>query len=316
MSYGTSSLATSQGAPSNQANAGELASTRHRKSGSTVGGRPWSNEEEAYLIEARQHNMPYKHIAEHLKKTELACRLHFHQNSFGTKRRRRAASITSVGSIDEYPDQPARQHGHQMLQRRLPSFSPAPICPPYRSRSADTFRGSPSNSHTPVAPKPRCTSSQDGLPINALRLFTDRLGFPKKGQAIDNARLIRIYKANRVHFWSLIASEYGHNASPAALEEAWRTLCASPHAACPPTPSESPRSSADTLPVLDSPLSALTESTDYSGFSPLNARQGTASAVSSGMGRSSFAVSSLLTDDKEVTGYFEQDKGTEAARSY
>lgn len=45
--------------------------------------------------------MPYKHIAAHLNKTELACRLHYHQLSHGSSRRKRTAS-TSSGS-DQSP---------------------------------------------------------------------------------------------------------------------------------------------------------------------------------------------------------------------
>lgn len=42
--------------------------------------------------------MPYKHIAAHLKKTELACRLHYHQLSHGSNRRKRTTSMSSSGS--------------------------------------------------------------------------------------------------------------------------------------------------------------------------------------------------------------------------
>lgn len=251
--------------------------------------------------------MPYKHIAEHLKKTELACRLHFHQISFGNKRRRRAASITSMGSIDGVPNQPARQHGHETPQRRLPSLSPAPISPPNHSQSVDTSPESPSNSPTPILPKPGGISSQDGLPTNALRLMTENLSFPDKEPAINTARLTRLYHTHRLHFWSLIATDYGHNASPAALEEVWRKLSASPPAALPPTPSDSPHRAGDVPSVLDSPTSASTAS---SGFSPVNARQGNASAVaSSAVEKSSFAIPSSLTEDKDVRGGAGQDRG-------
>ncbi len=42
--------------------------------------------------------MPYKHIAAHLKKTELACRLHYHQLSHGSNRRKRTTSVSSGSS--------------------------------------------------------------------------------------------------------------------------------------------------------------------------------------------------------------------------
>lgn len=65
---------------------------------STGGNRSWSEEEESYLLQTRMQKMPYKHIAQHLKKTELACRLHYHQLSHGSHRRKRNASISSTTS--------------------------------------------------------------------------------------------------------------------------------------------------------------------------------------------------------------------------
>lgn len=59
--------------------------------------------QEAYLIQTRMQKMPYKHIAAHLKKTELACRLHFHQLSHGSNRRKRTTSLSSHGSNQSPP---------------------------------------------------------------------------------------------------------------------------------------------------------------------------------------------------------------------
>jgi len=56
--------------------------------------------------------MPYKHIAAHLKKTELACRLHYHQLSHGSNRRKRTTSVSSGSSTS----------GHSpILQTSIPS---------------------------------------------------------------------------------------------------------------------------------------------------------------------------------------------------
>ena len=83
----------------------EYGITKHRKTASTGGGRAWSEDEvcepscynwivmlthvqEVYLLQTRLQKMPYKHIAAHLKKTELACRLHYHQLSHGSHRRK------------------------------------------------------------------------------------------------------------------------------------------------------------------------------------------------------------------------------------
>lgn len=56
--------------------------------------------QEAYLLRTRLRKMPYKHIAAHLQKTELACRLHYHQLCHGSNRRRRTASLSSVPALD------------------------------------------------------------------------------------------------------------------------------------------------------------------------------------------------------------------------
>jgi hypothetical protein len=58
--------------------------------------------------------MPYKHIASYLKKTELACRLHYHQLSHGSNRRRRTNSLNSSS-----PDTTA--------QSDMPISAPSPI---------------------------------------------------------------------------------------------------------------------------------------------------------------------------------------------
>ncbi|KFX99509.1 hypothetical protein O988_03810, partial [Pseudogymnoascus sp. VKM F-3808] len=77
----------------------EYGVTKNRtKPASTGGGRAWSEEEEVYLLQTRLQKMPYKHIAAHLKKTELACRLHYHQLSHGSNRRKRTASMSSTAS--------------------------------------------------------------------------------------------------------------------------------------------------------------------------------------------------------------------------
>ncbi|OBT59044.1 hypothetical protein VE04_01045 [Pseudogymnoascus sp. 24MN13] len=80
------------------------------KPASTGGGRAWSEEEEVYLLQTRLQKMPYKHIAAHLKKTELACRLHYHQLSHGSNRRKRTASIPSAPHL--------RQPSRGLLVRR------------------------------------------------------------------------------------------------------------------------------------------------------------------------------------------------------
>ncbi|KAI0481252.1 hypothetical protein GGR56DRAFT_312114 [Xylariaceae sp. FL0804] len=81
----------------------EYGVTKNRKVTSTGGGRAWSEDEEVYLLQTRLQKMPYKHIAAHLKKTELACRLHYHQLSHGSNRRKRTTSCSSGSSASHSP---------------------------------------------------------------------------------------------------------------------------------------------------------------------------------------------------------------------
>ncbi len=73
--------------------------------------------------------MPYKHIAAHLKKTELACRLHYHQLSHGSNRRKRTTSVSSGSSTA----------GHSPI---LPASVPSPIHEDSRSPSPPGSAGS------------------------------------------------------------------------------------------------------------------------------------------------------------------------------
>lgn len=67
------------------------------------------------MIQTRMQKMPYKHIAAHLKKTELACRLHFHQLSHGSHRRRRASTSTNSSTS-------STSSKYSMSQLPLPVF--------------------------------------------------------------------------------------------------------------------------------------------------------------------------------------------------
>ncbi len=85
--------------------------------------------QEVYLLQTRLQKMPYKHIAAHLKKTELACRLHYHQLSHGSNRRKRTTSVSSGSSTA----------GHSPI---LPASVPSPIHEDSRSPSPPGSAGS------------------------------------------------------------------------------------------------------------------------------------------------------------------------------
>ncbi|KKA30284.1 hypothetical protein TD95_003882 [Thielaviopsis punctulata] len=104
----------------------EYGVNKNRKMASTGGGRAWSEEEEVYLLQTRMQKMPYKHIAAHLKKTELACRLHYHQLSHGPNRRKRTTSVSSGSS----------SHSHSPIMTASAAVATgSPLCEPPLTRS-------------------------------------------------------------------------------------------------------------------------------------------------------------------------------------
>ncbi|KAK2828971.1 hypothetical protein FQN49_007221 [Arthroderma sp. PD_2] len=86
---------------------------KQSKALASCGGRAWTEEEDAYLYRARMLKTPYKRIAAHLCKTELACRLHYHQMASGSLRRRSGKSRSSSISLEStyYPvEELGREH--------------------------------------------------------------------------------------------------------------------------------------------------------------------------------------------------------------
>ena len=249
--------------------------------------------------------MPYKHIAVHLKKTELACRLHYHQLSYGNKIRRRAASISSIGSTEWSSASPLERRMQGSAQRQLPVFS-LPSTPETHHPANNNQSTSPQN-HIPILPKPHPTSQRTVQPAKALRLVTEDIKEFKERQVIDTAKLNRIYDAHRVSFWSTIAHNYGCNLSPATLEEAWRQSQGAIQNNLPPTPCTSPQSpEAPSIPKM--PAAAMV---DYGkGFTPVNTPRSSISAPGA-TDRGTFAISFLLTADKEVRSPSQEKKHRE-----
>lgn len=253
--------------------------TKSRKTASTGGGRAWSEEEvrhpppqapqpppppepptntaqELYLLQTRLQKMPYKHIAAHLKKTELACRLHYHQLSHGNNRRKRATSVSSGSSNGRSPHMPLAVGS----PREAPASTSRSSTPPgtggnYIPSSPHgsglggvqlpSIVGSHASPHLPaILPKPAAmtlpplsrTASSSGFPHDPhsapsslpplgpstppLRLEC-ALPPPTPHTHVDMSRLQSIYAAHRAPFWAAVAAEYGA-ANPAALEQAWR----------------------------------------------------------------------------------------------
>ncbi|KAH8178545.1 hypothetical protein LIA77_00064 [Sarocladium implicatum] len=256
---------------------------KNRKPASTGGGRAWSEEEEAYLLQTRMQKMPYKHIAAHLRKTELACRLHYHQLSHGSGRRKRTASCSSGGSSEHSPvmsmapldrsreslarslSPPGSSSGYMHVSGsmqlpsimsgntppRLPAILPkpmsmAPMSSAHGNNGPHMMHSQPSEMHGGL--QPSAMHRQQSLPpAPALRLDCNAppampAAANHTAKHVDLNRLHSAYAAHKNTFWAVVAKDYGHNASPATLEQAWKTgmCCSQSRAGSPITPVASP----------------------------------------------------------------------------
>ncbi|CAD6577401.1 MAG: hypothetical protein ASARMPRED_008265 [Alectoria sarmentosa] len=268
---------------------------RHRKTVSTGGGRAWSDAEEAYLIETREHKMPYKHIASQLKKTELACRLHYHQLSFGSKSRR--ISQAPVNAYERSSAPPPAQSRGEAPQRQLPPFSSPASSPETMEYSPSESSCPTPQSHKLILPKPVPSIHRRISDTQSLRLVTQDMDRLQERQHVDMAKLDRIYDAHRLNFWSTIARNYGCNLSLATLEEAWYRAHGLSNSKFPPTPRGSPHETQAPSNILSgAPFSAVTDSSK--GFTPINSEASNPKPIIPK--QNSCAISSLLTEDRAV----------------
>ncbi|OXV10570.1 hypothetical protein Egran_01666 [Elaphomyces granulatus] len=289
----------------------------HRRVSSTGGGRAWTEEEEAYLLRTRLHKMPYKHIAAHLKKTELACRLHYHQMSYGSNRRKRTNSVSSSGSCASTVGQRDTTPEHSFYMRLSPVTSPC-NSPKYISedQAAPGAKVSQQPQQRPIPILPKL----DMMPVQSPQSTTANLAkslsldisfaVPSSQKCIDDidnidpARVRALYRAHCSSFWSLIASEYSHNSafSGRQLEEAFFLASMPPtttRVPSPPTPASSPQNvPLDRQPPFNGPGISTVQ---RSGFQAIN---GTTPSEKNVNSRPSLAercaVSALLTVEKEV----------------
>ncbi|KAG5950440.1 hypothetical protein E4U53_005063 [Claviceps sorghi] len=275
----------------------ENMATRDRKSPSTGSGRAWNENEEAYLLHSRLNKMPYKHIAAHLNKTELACRLHYHQLSRGSTRRKRDVSPSSTSSDATPRGRAGVSCSSPVYRGDTRSLSPSAMGSPYLPRSvtsdAQLFSRAGSAEASPRLPaflakceglpyapyhggreeSPRYSTSTPELEHHALPpVLPHRFGSPASpwqptaallrldtssrpwsppvsahtAAHLELPRLDAIYEKHKNAFWTVVADEYGMNASPVALEQAWRSGACCQHSKCsqasrkPMTPMASP----------------------------------------------------------------------------
>ncbi|KAH6679478.1 hypothetical protein B0J14DRAFT_298295 [Halenospora varia] len=248
-------VATSNYSPIDAVNRHDYGVQKNRKPASTGGGRAWSEDEEVYLLQTRLQKMPYKHIAAHLKKTELACRLHYHQLSHGSNRRKRTNSVTSssAGSSVHSPvlqtSMPSPISESAAMQPASPAtYTYSPQSPQnVQLPSASTLlprsgsNSPPRNLSHPIAilpkPSPPRRALSDSAANPPLRLDCGVVSQPMNFSSVDKERLRHIYDAHRASFWGVIAAEYGQGASAYLLEETWKRSIITN---APPTPCISP----------------------------------------------------------------------------
>jgi hypothetical protein len=259
------------------------------------------------------HKMPYKHIAAYLKKTELACRLHYHQMSYGSGRRRRTDSVSSTGSFGSVAG-PGDSSGVSHYTQLSPVVSPcsSPEMASQKLASSETSPFQQQRAPIPILPKPEAAdvyvmhSTSSNL-TKALRLDTSFRAsgshqYLGKPSLVDLSRVRALYEAHRASFWSVIAAEYSRDPAFGGqdLEEAFFTALCSPsaRATSPPTPGPSPDSSPEVRnacfgvsPTSTQGFHAVNQNTSVSTPSQLSSTPSSADRCS---------VSSLLTVEREV----------------
>ena len=243
--------------------------------------------QEAFLLRTRMQKMPYKQIAAQLKKTELACRLHYHQLAHGSHRRRRTSSVCSTSSTRsaDVALSMSRYHVNHEYAPITPAHSPrlgSPINTLQGATPANRFNavnGSPAHNHSSkiLLPKPHLLKQSTlrsatpelingcatggPLRINTAEAVLTRTAShsvpPQPGRKVNVEKLRAIYESRRQAFWADIAAEYGADVSAAELEHVWRYGA---HMSRPPTPDDSPDSnvgSAASVVSTDKAISAI-----------------------------------------------------------
>jgi hypothetical protein len=216
-------------------------------------------QQEEYLRRARSRAIPYKQIAAHLHKTELACRLHYHQINFA-HRRQSSLAVDSVRDEESLSPEWTRQGTHSRLA--TPSITVS-----YSSSPCTAYSTSPASTSTKSYTSPAMsvgTERYSPQPAQTYRSGTNNYNYgigltwhnasssspapapPAVPQAAsDLGRLLYDYADNSRAFFSNLASQFPQ--SPAELEAAFRA------ALCQKSSSPSPQPDRVLLPPLNWP---------------------------------------------------------------
>lgn len=118
----------------------------------------------------RLERVAYKKIASHLDKTELACRLHYHQLSHGGNRRKRNNSISSTASVASSPTSPAAATSPAASSSSSTADGPSAVAAAILSHSTGntaTSSFSPVNAHGAIQKMSSAGSSSNGSTLKA-----------------------------------------------------------------------------------------------------------------------------------------------------
>jgi len=186
-------------------------------------------------LQMRLQKVAYKKIATHLDKTELACRLHYHQLSHGGNRRKRTNSLSS-NSSDKSGTSPAQtpldsSRARSSTPSRLTPISPTGAIQKLSTSTPSKIKGKP------LLPKPADGSTpgrkQSPAKSKQLRVNCDT-------GSIDREKLQKVIEAQHKQFWGNVAAQYGGLYTAEYLEQYWHNGLKSG----PPTPAISPQSNA------------------------------------------------------------------------
>lgn len=193
------------------------------------------DEQEIYLLEMRLNKLPYKKIASHLDKTELACRLHYHQLSHGNNRRK--TSISSNTSDKSPGPSETVTHASSIPSVLAAGKKGSLITPCPQGIRKPRINTASKLKAKPLLPKPSTLAGHGTIPRGNPRGKPLRVNCSIEN--IDKEKLLQIVEFQRQKFWEAVANEYGGSFAPEFLEQAYNDGTAS----APPTPADSPAAS-------------------------------------------------------------------------
>ncbi|CAZ83516.1 unnamed protein product [Tuber melanosporum] len=274
----------------------------------------------------RLERVAYKKIAGHLDKTELACRLHYHQLSHGNNRRKRNNSISSTSSNASVTSPAASPSSSSTPLAKTRSSSPTiSSFSPVNASGAIQKVGTtaqPKIKGKPLLPKPHGSTgptSSTSPGKNPGSNKAKQLRVDCSPDAIDKDKLIRIVEKQRAMFWESVATQYGGSVDADFLQKCWQKGFTSTSSATTPTSAITAPSSAisalttttTTTPTTNTtPSSAVTVTPLTPAISPSTKEAEDGAPGEDGAASSITTVSEVSTPDLSPTASVNGDSST------